>query len=594
MNSKLIQIDPLLMPQPKSCSSLTKANKLNKSDQTKQNWGELSAKKIEGQDNKNKEKLKTLDDEHQSPEIVKSYNTKEETPVKTKNDSFKKVFKQQIENDDSQSIETNQLATQQTPANEQIDIEQPEKTNNSVILNVEDIIPQTQHDEIKIEGSNEINNTPATASKNVLETANLIEQILDNQNSQKQFQNFEIEINVPGKQQIEIEKGEPNQTRIIRLDNIEQEQPKNQPAEILNISANNKQHISNDAQKTPSENIDVLPSDKTNTDDGQEIFVNQNKVRNENLKSEISNNQLSSAEPKIQAFETAVNKNTVNDEKNITIPQEADNNQTIKQIPLQNAAKKQITDNIDNNAQQPKNEPQAFSSNINQLSSDVENIQIETVLAKNNESKAQTDNGAAQSVSTQTATSSLNQIINEPQIVSDKNTSHLNKNSAKENITSVREQITSSVQNTLQQGQREVTVRLNPPELGRVSIKFSEKGGELTGTLEVTNSQTRAEIQQAIPEIIRSLEGSGIIVKRIDVSIDLSRQPNQDFGRDNSPLNQWEQLGEHGYNDGKDSYFLQKPLLSNSFDITDDSYLMNSSSDYNQFSSLENKINVLI
>jgi flagellar hook-length control protein FliK len=111
----------------------------------------------------------------------------------------------------------------------------------------------------------------------------------------------------------------------------------------------------------------------------------------------------------------------------------------------------------------------------------------------------------------------------------------------------IREQICNSIQGSIQQGQNQITIHLNPPELGRVSIQFSEQGKGLTGLLEATNPQTRAEIRQAIPEIIRSLEESGITVKRLDVMLsDLPRQSNQESSRNNSSQDMWWQSGQSG------------------------------------------------
>jgi flagellar hook-length control protein FliK len=121
---------------------------------------------------------------------------------------------------------------------------------------------------------------------------------------------------------------------------------------------------------------------------------------------------------------------------------------------------------------------------------------------------------------------------------------------------SINEQILQHVTTAARQANSQISVQLNPPELGRVSIKFSQTGKELTGQLETTNALTRAEIRQQIPEIIRSLEQSGITVKRIDVTLsdlsgdlsghtksDLSRQANQDSTQT------WQRWGNNGFNE---------------------------------------------
>jgi flagellar hook-length control protein FliK len=62
-----------------------------------------------------------------------------------------------------------------------------------------------------------------------------------------------------------------------------------------------------------------------------------------------------------------------------------------------------------------------------------------------------------------------------------------------------------------------MTIALNPPELGRVVVKMNDEGGSITAVLRVENPVTRADIEQSVPSIVRSLEQAGIQVKRIDV-----------------------------------------------------------------------------
>jgi len=82
---------------------------------------------------------------------------------------------------------------------------------------------------------------------------------------------------------------------------------------------------------------------------------------------------------------------------------------------------------------------------------------------------------------------------------------------------SVSEQIQESIRSSLGGPEQQITIRLNPPELGRVVIKFQEQEDQLTGLLEVSKAQTRAEIQQVLPEITRNLQELGVQVKRLEV-----------------------------------------------------------------------------
>jgi len=84
---------------------------------------------------------------------------------------------------------------------------------------------------------------------------------------------------------------------------------------------------------------------------------------------------------------------------------------------------------------------------------------------------------------------------------------------------SVSGQILESIHSSMQQGQNRLTIALNPPELGRVSVRFEEQDNQLIGVLEVSQKQTRAEIEQALPQLLQNLQDSGVQVKRLDVML---------------------------------------------------------------------------
>ncbi len=181
---------------------------------------------------------------------------------------------------------------------------------------------------------------------------------------------------------------------------------------------------------------------------------------------------------------------------------------------------------------------------------------VELLSGKNDTTKSEQGIGAPQSARTQMPVFNTGQVTSDRPITVDSANVAARSASANDTAAAIRDQIFQSVQTSIQQGQREITVHLNPPDLGRVSIKFSEQGKELTGLLETANPQTRAEIRQAIPEIIRSLEESGISIRRLDVMLsdssgksDLSRQSAQDSLRDNSSKDLWQQLGNQNFND---------------------------------------------
>jgi len=87
----------------------------------------------------------------------------------------------------------------------------------------------------------------------------------------------------------------------------------------------------------------------------------------------------------------------------------------------------------------------------------------------------------------------------------------------KEVFDKVGEQLQASISNSVRQGDSEITVRLNPPELGQVVIKLQQQNGQVTGSLEFSKAETKAEVQQLLPQLVRNLQDSGIAVRKLDV-----------------------------------------------------------------------------
>ncbi|MHC5061172.1 MAG: flagellar hook-length control protein FliK [Planctomycetota bacterium] len=101
------------------------------------------------------------------------------------------------------------------------------------------------------------------------------------------------------------------------------------------------------------------------------------------------------------------------------------------------------------------------------------------------------------------------------------------------------EQIIESVRlNVDLAGPQQINISLNPPELGKVRIVFQHIDGEITGILEAEKRQTRYEIEEALPEIVASLQGSGVPVKRINVVLDEPGQQPQPQNKNNNEVPQ--------------------------------------------------------
>ena len=129
---------------------------------------------------------------------------------------------------------------------------------------------------------------------------------------------------------------------------------------------------------------------------------------------------------------------------------------------------------------------------------------------------------------------------------------------------SISEQIQNSINSSLRQGDQQITVLLNPPELGKVCMKFQEHGDQITALLEVDKAQTRYEIQQALPQIVRNLADSGIQIKRLEVV--LADQPEQQPYKDQLLQDGWyeQQTGADGSN--------PNPVGTNEWLTNDSSY----------------------
>jgi flagellar hook-length control protein FliK len=116
------------------------------------------------------------------------------------------------------------------------------------------------------------------------------------------------------------------------------------------------------------------------------------------------------------------------------------------------------------------------------------------------------------------------------------------------------EQILDSLRASMAQGDRQVLIRLQPPELGMVLVQLRERREGVDGTLKVDRADTRHEIEQALPEVVRSLQDAGIGIRRLDVTG--SDSSGQDVGNGQPP-----QDGSSGYRDaGQDRDSLRTSL----------------------------------
>ena len=105
---------------------------------------------------------------------------------------------------------------------------------------------------------------------------------------------------------------------------------------------------------------------------------------------------------------------------------------------------------------------------------------------------------------------------------------------------SFRQEIFSQVENgmlqNMQNGNRQLTLQLNPENLGTVTVILSVHQGEVKAHIRTENQESAAVLQEQMAELKASLEAQGLKVKELDVQTQL---------QDNSLANQWDGTREH-------------------------------------------------
>jgi flagellar hook-length control protein FliK len=78
------------------------------------------------------------------------------------------------------------------------------------------------------------------------------------------------------------------------------------------------------------------------------------------------------------------------------------------------------------------------------------------------------------------------------------------------------QQIAASLAGSQPRAGQQVTIRLDPPELGKVKLTFHADGNEVRGTLEVESTRTMSHLQREMPSLMQRLTDSGIQMRRLD------------------------------------------------------------------------------
>ena len=142
----------------------------------------------------------------------------------------------------------------------------------------------------------------------------------------------------------------------------------------------------------------------------------------------------------------------------------------------------------------------------------------------------------------------------------------------------VGKQIQESIYSSVNKGEDQIVIRLNPSELGSVCIKLQSNQQELTGVLEVSKLETKYEIEKELPQIIQALQSSGVQIKRLELM--LTNQEQSLGYKDNPSLSandssEQSSVFQQNASDGQNSGFGGKNgnnNLSNQWFKGDDSY----------------------
>jgi len=126
------------------------------------------------------------------------------------------------------------------------------------------------------------------------------------------------------------------------------------------------------------------------------------------------------------------------------------------------------------------------------------------------------------------------------------------------------EQVIENIRQAVQNGQRDVTINLNPPELGRLRIRMYIEGDEIRGRLEVDNPRSFNEIRQQTELLAERLVGEGIMLRRLDVHLNSSGSQTSSFAapqQDSANQGEWGQPGRGNRNadHGPDHHLTEMP-----------------------------------
>jgi flagellar hook-length control protein FliK len=318
---------------------------------------------------------------------------------------------------------------------------------------------------------------------------------------------------------------------------INEKTPPADPSVIANSTKSSDLSGNKSGFDTLVENGSKKTKEDTTLTDKSAIGTNEKTAE---LKPDFSQIQNKIIEPKSQPVGIALEKSTTI--HNTTTDSETNNSEI-------------LSESSDGNSKESSQVGNKLSDNSAVQDLNISAVQVSTGQTKNNNTTSNNNSNSEleQIITHSNPGTTVTELI--PNSAEGTKTVELPSQTSPDSISaSVGKQIQESVHSSFSQGgqDQQITIQLNPPELGKVLIKFQEQDNQITGLLEVSKTQTRIEIEQAIPQIVRGLQDSGIQIKRLDVVLSQEEQPDQGALRDSASgglQNGWTQQ-----KDSTDSY----------------------------------------
>lgn len=105
-------------------------------------------------------------------------------------------------------------------------------------------------------------------------------------------------------------------------------------------------------------------------------------------------------------------------------------------------------------------------------------------------------------------------------------------------------QVEQGMLRQLQDGSRQMTLHLDPAELGQLTLVLSVKGGEVRALIRAENPETTALLSEQMQQLRQTLEEQGLKVAQLDVETQLPQDTTRDQWSGMTNFNQEQELRE--------------------------------------------------